>query len=192
MRFHRIPAVALALVIALVTGCEDVGSPTSADLRDMPSHDLSSDGVLSPDSVSLQLVELNWSDTVSYRVEKVFDRKGGKLKIGSHEVFVPHGAVSSPTRFVWTATVGKYVEMDLQAIRVSDGAAVTKFPEDIKLRINYGELSWMGDPDRLRVVYLVDGTPHGRKEKVESYASRQDKNVTGRLEHFSIYTMAIE
>src|SRR5688572_26552027 len=127
MRLFRVLTLSAPLVLGLMSACADAGSPADLD-RTGPSFDLSADSAAAVATDSVKLVEVHWSDTVSYTVEKILDTKGGKLKIGSHEVFVPHGAVSSKTRFIWTATGGKYVEMELKAFRVSDGAPVTRFP----------------------------------------------------------------
>jgi hypothetical protein len=81
--------------------------------------------------------------------------------------------------------------MDLKAFRNSDGAEIKVFEDDVKLKISYADLAWLGDPDRLTVVYLVDGTPSGRKEKVNSEVVKRDKRVTGKLKHFSFYTLGL-
>jgi hypothetical protein len=179
--------LAAVLAMALTTACEQASLPMGTDTSAVqPAF---SEG--SNSGSDINLVRLNFPENLTFRFEQVIGSKGGKLRMGPHELQVERGAVRSDTRFVVTVILGEYLVMDLKAFRVSDGAEIKVFEDDVKLKISYADLAWLGDPDRLTVVYLVDGTPSGRKEKVNSEVVKRDKRVTGKLKHFSFYTLGL-
>ena len=176
--------LAAVLALGITTACEQASLPMGTDTTAVQP-------AFSEGSSEPRLIPLNLPDTFTFKFEQVIGSKGGKLRMGPHELFVERGAVRSDTRFVVTVILGEYLVMDLTAWRVSDGAEIKVFEDDVKLKISYADLAWLGDPDRLTVVYLVDGTPRGRKEKVNSEVSKKDKRVSGKLKHFSFYTLGL-
>jgi hypothetical protein len=180
-------ALAAVLAIGLTTACEQVSLPMGTDATSVqPSFSEGSDS-----GSNIELVRFNWTDTLTFTFEQVIGYRGGRLRMGAHELHVDRGAVRSDTRFVVTAILGEYLVMDLKAYRVSDGVEIKEFDADVKLKLSYEDLAWLGDPDRLTVVYLADGTTTGRKEKVNSEVSRKDKRVSGKLKHFSFYSLGL-
>ena len=187
MRPIHLRVAAIALSIGLVVACDDAAMPTDTPFQAAGSKAFD----VITDVGDVQLVELNWPDSAAYVIEQVIGAKGGRLRMGPHELLVYRGAVSTTTRFVMTVTVGKYLIMDLTAFRESDGVQIATFSGDVLLKMSYEDLAWLGDPSRLTVVYLNDGTPDGRKEKVRSEVDRNDRKVGAKLKHFSSYSMGI-
>jgi hypothetical protein len=121
----------------------------------------------------------------------VIGRWGGKLRNGDHVLLVPIGAVLEDTEFTMTSVPGSYIQVDLQARRVRDGATISTFPVQLTLRLDYKNAA-ISDPDRLAVAYLVDGTPEGRKQVVGNNVNTTGKWVSASLSHFSFYAVGID
>ena len=191
MRAIRNRALALVLLTLMAGACDQRGTPTSADVI-TKGPAVRVQGSTYEDGSAIELVTLERTDTVTYVFSNVFNKGGGRLEMGSHALVVPPGALNQRTRFVATITLGQHATLDLKAYSASTGEEITQFGQDVYLALDYEALSWMGDPERLTVVYLVEGTVTGRKEKVASAVSPKTKKVVGRLKHFSVYTMGIE
>ena len=185
MRF-RFPALTVALLVALATGCDDATTPNVG--RSAPSFDIVSDTVTGP-----ILLKYEGPDTGTYVVEGIVNKNGGTIDLGGdHKLIIARGAVDQRTRFVFKAILNKYLIIDLTAYRVSDGVQVSVFASDVTLVVDYTDLKWLGDPQRMSIGYLVDGTAEGRKEKLPSVVDPKTKKVSARLRHFSFYGVLVD
>lgn len=124
------------------------------------------------------------------RAETVIGNNGGSLTVGGHTLVVPAGAVLEPTRFVVRIVEANKVHVKLRAYRVSDGAAVTQFPNvPVQIKLNAADV--VDRDGYLSVAYLIDGTYDGRKEIQPSAFDATSNTLTGWLTHFSDYTIYI-
>ena len=135
------------------------------------------------------LVENN-SPADSNTVTTVIGPKGGSIRNGDHRLIVPPHAVTEDTEFTFALVGGDFVIVDLSAQHASDGAPVSTFSRPLTLRLSYRDTN-VTDPHGLRIVHLVDGTVHGRREPQPSSVNPGRKNVSGWIHHFSKYAMEI-
>lgn len=129
--------------------------------------------------------------TTTTTVVAVIGVKGGRIENGLHSLTVPSRAVLTDTEFTFTVPSGEFIQADLTAKRVVDGAPVTTFLNPLTLRMSYAGAS-VADPSKLVVAWLVDNTPHGRKEKQPGGVNTGSMTVTGYLTHFSWYAVGLE
>ena len=157
---------------------------------------------LTPDAI---LAQLEGTDGETYtRVETtvgedgeeqtaqgLIGRRGGVLRLGSHYVVVPWGAVVQPTVFSMSLAADGLLQFDLHATRRAgrSGRSV-QFRGPVYLVLDYGEATNLDgvDPKRLQVLYEPDDG--GPAEPVRTFTSRRSSIVVGQLEHFSRYCLA--
>ena len=173
---HLMACAALAVVVT-GTSCSDM--PVSSPAEMQAANLLSQPFVLGVMPAQYQVVE------------DVIDWQGGDLRVGGHVLFVPNGAVLEPTRFTMEVLAGPFVQVSLHATRVSNGATVSTFPINLRLRMNYRDAIVLQE-GRLGVAYLVDNTTLGRRESMPSSVDIHGKWVDARLSHFSTYALVID
>jgi hypothetical protein len=200
---------AFALACALMTAaCTDEFSPTepsapalSQNERGWADWEVSWDSDSwdsdSWDSDSSKLVEsdLIWTASVA---SAVIGRNGGTVTLWAyasgdgwqpyHSITVPPGAVGKPTHFVMELGPDPVIDVHLSATEVRSGRRITQFDKPLSLTLTYAGSS-VEDPDRLRIVHLVDGTI---REAVTGTLDANSRTVTGELWHFSRYALACE
>lgn len=169
--------VLVALVLSLA-GCDSVGTPVEP--MDDPSYST---------SAWIDLVTTDVSVTDETTVQ-VVGRRGGEVHAGQHSLFIPRGAVSEDTEFSVRLVGGDYIQVELGARRVSDGAEVSTFSKDLLLRLSYADAD-VSDPYSLTNVYLADGTTDGTLEALASYVSFSTQTVSSPISHFSGYAMGM-
>jgi hypothetical protein len=169
----------IALLALVLPGCEKAQTPEQLTGAPALSHNWNSG----------ELVQTE-SPTATSSVSAVIGPAGGVLRNGENELRIPPMAVSEDTEFRFTMVGGTYIIADLGAIRMSDGSMVTSFAHPVRLRLSYRG-AFSGDPHRLRITYLVDGTVQGRRQAQASAVSPASKTVSAWLTHFSIYSMEI-
>jgi hypothetical protein len=127
---------------------------------------------------------------VSYTVSGIIDSKGGRLSdpLNGHEVKFDPRTVSEPTLVTMTTDAGNYIEVDLTAVSVSTGAAVTEFSRPVKLTLNWRNAN-LKNPNQLTVVYVPDDG--SAMQPVSTVVDKTTKTAQGKLEHFSSYAAAI-
>lgn len=121
-------------------------------------------------------------------VTAVIGSRGGQIQNGAHTLVVPRRAVSGDTEFTFRMVGGNNIHADLTAKSVATGAAVTQFATPLTLMLSYRGAD-VQDPSRLAIVWLVDGSFDGRKEKMTSFVDVVGQVVYGSLPHFSEYGM---
>ena len=175
---NRLIAAFAAVVVVLGSGCNDAATTTET---------------LQPAQASLSRnpLVLRAIPAVEETAVVVIDERGGEVRAGGHMLIVPRDAVEQPTEFTMRVIPGSFVQVDLSAVRVSNGMKVTAFPVDLRLKLNYRNAIVL-DEDRLEVAYLVDGTPFGNQEEMNSDVDVNGKWVVGRLRHFSTYAMVVD
>lgn len=144
---------------------------------------------VSAETPALQYVTLKKEAEAESEGETV-GREGGKLEMDHHRLIIPPKAVPSETRFYGRIITGKYVVVELEAYRVSDGARVTSFAVPLELRLSYEDAE-NADPDRLVVVWLKEKKIGGQAEVMPGRADAQGRFVRAQLTHFSSYAMAM-
>ncbi len=181
-----------ALLLAFAAGACDHGkSPTAVDasvqMAPLVVSDASSGG-----TYTLHPANSYPAESV---VSAVIDRKGGEIWISDFAFLsVPNKAVTDPTTFTIRIVRNGYIEVDLTATRVINGQVVDVgaqgFAFPVNLKLNYGYAVGVLDPNRLRVLWEVDGTLTGRMREMPTTADAKLKWVTAKLDHFSGYVMA--
>ena len=170
--------VALAATMTGVS-CADAGSPPlgpqASVLSEAPAHPY----VLRAVPAAAETAVL------------VVDAGGGVLRAGGHMLIVPGNAVSQPTEFTMTVLPGLYIQVDLSARLVSDGAVVTRFASELQLKLDYRD-GIVANDRRLAVAYLVDDTTLGRRQRMPGSVDAVGRFVTAELTHFSTYAMIVD
>ena len=173
---HLMACTALA-VVATGTSCSDVPVSSPAEMQAV--------------NLLSNVYVVRTVPAASEVAEEVIDRQGGDIRVGDHVLFVPNGAVLEPTRFTVEVVAGPFVQVSLHATRVSNGATVSTFPINLRLRLNYRDAIVLQE-GRLSIAYLVDNTTLGRRQKMPSNVDVFGKFVEARLSHFSTYALVID
>lgn len=187
MRRLALPALLLALAASGCDGSADMAgtatltAPAASEARNTKTTESSSE---------LLRIAPSTTETVS----KVIDRHGGELKVGGHMITVPRGAVAAPTLFTMTVEGGGYLSVDLTATREDAKGNVTDvghlgFAKPITLKMSYSAVETSTSTDRLKIVWLVDGTADGRKVAQKTTVDQSSKWLIAHLRHFSKYAI---
>lgn len=115
---------------------------------------------------------------------------GGKLSIGAHQIVIPYGAVSEPTTFTFTMVEQPYMAARLTAVRVSDGALITKFATPLPLKLSYAKsVTPIPDPSKLKIFYLLDGVV---QSTMRTTVDIKGQTLYTELNHFSEYSPGLD
>lgn len=142
-------------------------------------------------SVDVSTLVLRATPAVAETVVAVIGQDGGEIRAGGHILIVPGGSVAAPTTFTMKVVAGNYIQVDLHATRVSDGAEVTSFPKPVRLKLDYKHAVVVTE-SRLDVAYLVDGTALGSKQVMSGSVDYNGRYVDALLSHFSLYALIID
>jgi hypothetical protein len=175
---NRLIAALAAVVVVMGSGCDDAA--TTMETTQAPQASLNRNPLV-----------LRAIPAAEETAVVVIDERGGEVKAGGHMLIVPRDAVEQPTQFTMRVVPGSFVQVDLTAVRVSNGMKVTAFPIDLRLKLNYRS-AIVADEDRLEVAYLVDDSPFGNQEELNSEVDVYGKWVTARVRHFSQYAMVVD
>jgi hypothetical protein len=174
MTFHgNRPLFAIVLSLGLGVSC------TSGDLgpTDVPAVPQFSSVTIVPTIVTFDLLQCNPQRYVS--VTKVVGPKGGKIKVGSHSLEIPSGALSQDVTIV-----AEQVSDVTNSVRFSPEGLT--FAQPATLTMSYDNCASTAEPKS--IVYTTDQLTI--LEQLKSADKPQTKIVTSTIEHFSRYAVA--
>jgi hypothetical protein len=191
-RFLKQVASVIAVVPLLVAlGCDatDPTAPAVPPAAVTPNYDFTMPWARTG-SVTL-IKSPVWS--LEFTNSTVIGPNGGRVSLGFHELIVPKGAVTGPTKFTMTAKFGAFTIVDLTAVDQRTRQRVTQFPVELQLRMSYWLLPIPRNQlHRLVVVWLKDNSIGGELVPVRTTYRPGDYYVVGWLTHFSQFAMAME
>jgi len=176
MRHTRVVSALLVAGCLAVAAwsCADVNAPTSAAVPAAPSADLIG-SVLGATGL-LRCTPLPYDST-----SKVIGSAGGELRAGPHVLRVPAGALSQPVLISMAAP-----SENVNSVRFSPEGL--RFARSASLTMSYANCNLLGRLVPKHIAYTTDGLA------ILSYLLSLDnffqKQVTGRLDHFSRYALA--
>jgi hypothetical protein len=174
MTFHgNRPLLAILLSLGLGVGCN------SADLgpSDPPPVAQFGSVTITPTVVTVELLQCNPQRYVS--VSKVVGPKGARIKVGTHSLEIPAGALSHDVTIV-----AEQVSDITNSVRFSPEGLI--FAEPAELTMSYDNCFSTATPKR--IVYTTDQL--NILEQLRSDDRAQSKTVTSPIEHFSRYAVA--
>jgi hypothetical protein len=187
MRYAKLRFAPLLLIAA-------IGGASCSELRESPTSPEASPqyGVGTYTQAADPLV-VRYTHANAESTSAVVGADGGALVVGGHVMTVPKNAVPDATLFTMTVVDGYNIHVDLTAVRLADGALVTRFPRgsEVQLSLSY-EYGMVWDDNLLRVGYLVDSTTDGKKQVMKSEIDRNSMRVKASLSHFSQYALLID
>ena len=218
MAWRTFPVLLVALVIAACSdGLTPAGQLTAPDQAELARKTTTEQQrgkklrtvVAGNTGRTWKLVSGRMPDTTTVKDEQIIGPAGGMLRSAGHVLYVPEGAVAQPTKFKITAsktpvdaTVSPdsqevFVQVQLKAYTVdAAGNALVDvgalgFLKPVYLGLSY---SWVQDvvtdPSRAAVLWMKSAT---EVEETRTFSvDYNGKWVVSELNHFSIYTMAIE
>jgi hypothetical protein len=173
MKFHgNRPLLAIALSLCLGVGC------TSGDLgpTDVPVSQFGS-VTITPTIVTAQLLQCDPQRYVS--VTKVVGPKGARIKVGSHSLEIPAGALSQDVTIV-----AEQVTDRTNSVRFSPEGLT--FAQPAQLTMSYDNCMATAAPKS--IVYTSEQLTI--LEKLRSDDRVQTKIIVSPIEHFSRYAVA--
>lgn len=176
MRYTRVlSALSVAGFLAVAAwSCGDVSAPTSPAVPAAPSADLI--GSVLRATGLLRCTPLPY-DSMS----AVIGSAGGELHAGPHVLRVPPGALAHPVLISMAAP-----SENVNSVRFSPEGL--HFARSASLTMSYANCNLLGRVLPKRIAYTTDGLD------ILSYLLSLDnffqKQVTGRLDHFSRYALA--
>jgi hypothetical protein len=174
MTFHgNRPLLAIVLSLGLAVGC------TSADLgpSDPPPVAQFGSVTLTPTVVTVELLQCDPQRYIS--VSKVVGPKGARIKVGTHSLEIPAGALSRDVTIV-----AEQVSDVTNSVRFSPEGLT--FAQPAELTMSYDNCFSTATPKR--IVYTTDQL--NILEQLRSDDRAQSKTVTSPIEHFSRYAVA--
>jgi hypothetical protein len=171
------------LVMWVLTGCveQDVAAP--ATMR--PSYDSYSFG-------TYELVTGSTWQSTQISNQRVIGAAGGRLTLGLHQLMVPAGAVTRPTRFRMSKVFGEQVRIDLTAFNLVTNAAIDSFPRPVELWLSYRFAHISNtELEDVAVLWLKESSEGVEQIPVPTRVERRTKHVVGSLTHFSQYAMGM-
>jgi hypothetical protein len=172
----------LALAALAIAGCAEQSDPAQRLLQP--------DAPRAESSAGWKKVAGNMP---AFRVTGVIDANGGTLGVPGYWVTVPARAVSQPTEFVFESVGEGYLSVRLTATSVGSrqtndvGEAGFAVPVLLSEQLDAAG----GLPQWGRMVIAWE-RPDGVLDPVPSYFNPPTKVMTGRLSHFSQYTVATD
>jgi hypothetical protein len=143
-------------------------------------------------NTTIKLLPTPGYPTLEVSTFNVVGPRGGRVRLGLHELVVPARAVDRPTRFVMTMQYGKTLLIDLTAFDVETGAPVTQFAPSVQLRLSYLLLPIKrSDLNKLVVVWLKDGTVDGELVAMPTRNNRDSYYLIAELSHFTRFAMGM-
>jgi hypothetical protein len=180
--------VALALAAVMLASCADDHSPVpSAPVAPDPLliGDVTQivDGTIGGVGSSLSrvvsgLVECNVRTTST--ASQTIGPRGGVLRVGRHQLYVPPGALLGDVHITATAPAGKHVEVRFEPHGL-------EFARPTALTMSYADCGVL-KPLGLRIVYVDENLDI--LEVLLSLPNPFNRTVTGKVEHFSRYMLA--
>ncbi|MFL5492208.1 MAG: hypothetical protein ACJ8AV_12355 [Gemmatimonadales bacterium] len=167
------PLLAIVLSLGLGVGC------TSGDLgpTDPPADPQFGSVTVIPTIITADLLQCNPQRYIS--VTKVVGPKGGKIKVGSHSLEIPSGALSKDVTIV-----AEQVSDVTNSVRFSPEGLT--FAQPATLTMSYDNC--VSTAAQKSIVYTTDQL--GILEQLRSADKPQNKIVTSTIEHFSRYAVA--
>ncbi|MFL5511233.1 MAG: hypothetical protein ACJ8CN_02195 [Gemmatimonadales bacterium] len=167
------PLLAIVLSLGLGVGC------TSGDLgpTDPPADPQFGSVTVIPTIITADLLQCNPQRYIS--VTKVVGPKGGKIKVGSHSLEIPSGALSKDVTIV-----AEQVSDVTNSVRFSPEGLT--FAQPATLTMSYDNC--VSTAAQKSIVYTTDQL--GILEQLRSADKPQTKIVTSTIEHFSRYAVA--
>ncbi|MFL5461727.1 MAG: hypothetical protein ACJ8AY_13655 [Gemmatimonadales bacterium] len=167
------PLLAIVLSLGLGVGC------TSGDLgpTDPPTDPQFGSVTVIPTIITADLLQCNPQRYIS--VTKVVGPKGGKIKVGSHSLEIPSGALSKDVTIV-----AEQVSDVTNSVRFSPEGLT--FAQPATLTMSYDNC--VSTAAQKSIVYTTDQL--GILEQLRSADKPQTKIVTSTIEHFSRYAVA--
>jgi hypothetical protein len=174
MSFHgNRPLLAIVFSLGLGVGC------TSGDLgpTDVPAVSQLGSVTVTPTILTPELLQCNPQRYIS--VTKVVGPKGARIKVGSHSLEIPAGALSREVTIV-----AEQVSDITNSVRFSPEGLT--FAQPAELTMSYDNCFSTATPKR--IVYTTDQL--NILEQLRSDDRAQSKTVTSPIEHFSRYAVA--
>ncbi len=173
-RTHLWPAVLLAAVGALVLGCGDRSPLGVASRAPTPHGDLIG-GLVAPAGL-LTCQPLPYESTT-----QTIGPDGGTIGIGAYSLFIPAGALASPTTITAVVPSGTVNAVQFEP-------AGLQFARAAYLTMSYANCDLLGSLAPKRIAYTTDALDI--LEYLRSVDDLIAQQVTGELYHFSEYAIA--
>jgi hypothetical protein len=174
MTFHgNRPLLAIVLSLGLAVGC------TSADLgpTDVSAVPQLGSVTITPTVVTAELLQCDPQRYIS--VSKVVGPKGAKIKVGSHSLEIPAGALSQDVTII-----AEQVTDRTNSVRFSPEGLT--FAQPAQLTMSYDNCMSTAAPKS--IVYTSEQL--SILEKLKSDDKVQTKIIVSPIEHFSRYAVA--
>jgi hypothetical protein len=181
MRYTR-RLIQLNLILILSTGVSCTGGELGTTGPSLESSSETSKpspyvGIPDPPIISVDLMSCSPQDYAISR--KVIGPKGGRIRVGSHLLEIPAGAVSQPVTIVAEQITGS-----TNSVRFAPEGL--EFARPAKLTMSYENC--LSVPAAKHIVYTTDELKV--LELLRSSDRAKAKTVTGPIDHFSRYAVA--
>jgi len=181
-------ALALLLVVPVLSSCADVSGPPSAapsiERQDGLIDDLLS-GVL-----KLAFTILSGPDANGATVAAWIGAGGGTISTAAYTLTVPLGAVTENTRFEIEPTNDGTYSVQLHAYKQGLLGLIDigekGFKKPVTLKISYANANGVTNEKKLIIVYLCDDGAEVQSTSIDT----KKETVSAQLNHFSKYAMA--
>ncbi len=192
-------ALALALLLAVPTGCGPDAAPAGPAPAVQPQASLLGELTGVVDDVTGEVIDVvdGTTDVLvatvntllsplvcptdkSYSETKVIGPFGGTLRVGPHTLVVPAGALNRNVRITATAPKGSYAEVEFQPHGL-------EFRKDVALTISYAQCGLLNG--RAPTIVYAD-VERNILEVLRTTIDRSRETVTGKTDHFSSYILA--
>jgi len=183
MRVSKRAVFTTAALLALAS-CD---SPLPTDALDVvPQH------AHAASRGNVQLVKTaGWNEQDATN-DAVIGKRGGDVRVGGHGLIVPPGVVQHPTRFTMTVKRGDNVIVQLTALDLVTGQAITTFPRDLQVQLSYASVAVISNEwHNLVVVWLKDESASGALLPVRTSYVVSERLVVGWVNHFSKFAMGM-
>lgn len=185
--YQRTLLLSLLLPATVLTGCEQYQDITS--VTEPAAYEQAA--VAKPKSAKVLTRHAdNSGGTVT--TEWVTSGQRATLKLGKYELFVPKGAVQTPTTFRMTVLRGPVIGVSLEAFD-NQGNPVREFRTPLRLTLPYDEAHVYNIEDcKLYLANVVSESDLTILEVVNVSVDQKRQTVTGNITHFSLWTLAKE
>lgn len=187
--YQRLLCSALVVLTSLVSACEQAD-----DISSVTADPVQATATIAFKPGEVKVVSRSMPGGGGYAVSDFVGRQNtATLEVGKYRLSVPRGAVRKPTRFMMVVLNNDMIGVRLYAWdRYWQPVRTFRTPLALTLPYDEADESQIVAGAKLRIANVVSETDPTVLELIAAEPDRTNRTVTGRLSHFSVWSLALQ
>jgi hypothetical protein len=187
--YQRMLFSALVALMPLFAACEQAD-----DISSVTADPVQATATIAFKPGEVKVVARTNSSGGGYAISDFVGRKNtATLVVGKYKLHVPRNAVAKPTRFMMVVLDNDMIGVRLYAWdRFWQPVSTFRTPLALTLPYDEADESLIYTGAKLRIANVVSESDPTVLELIAGEVNRDNQTVTGRLSHFSVWTLALQ